>query len=626
MGNKKSKKAEIRQLTESEIQSILENTDYNRDQITEFHQNFTSNYFLTVDFEYLAVKRSLFSIYQKVYPSGILNKDQFCTLYNNLHPAKKCDKYLDQIFQMFDADKDGIVTFGEFMITVFLQGRKEPEEKLRLVFRMYDYNCNGFIEENEMEAILHTVADNCDQIEYEELKDWDQNKNGQLNEQEFRTKMRLGLIISLAIFKCFFCSDWNYEGHGPDFWLHEYPQCAGNLQSPINIQHSNAIFDPELGQLTFHNYDINLKWRVTNTGATIIANQADDSSSSPYITGSDFKVGVKYYLKQFHFHWGFNVYQGSEHLIDSIKYPLEIHLVHMSELNETTVLSFLFQITKDENKKLKILIDEIGRDVAIEDSHVNNFSLDSIIPDNDELKRDGFYRYMGSLTTPPCTEGVKWTVFRTKINISESQMMEFYKNEIDFNHRQAQELNDRILTINVYNFKNEKSILNNFVKKIIKNLLKSSLLKINFYNYDKIFNWNITYREYQINVKPVYDSNLRILIDGSDFNEIYELSQFHFHWGYNIYQGSEHQIDFEKFPLEVHLVHESKNGQLAVLAFLFRISNESKIQSFFKNIEFIDNPNKFSIARFSLNSLIPIENSENLKSYFRYKGSLTIPP
>lgn len=124
-------------------------------------------------------------MFQKVYPSCVLNKDEFFKLYNQLHPTKKSEKYLDQIFQMFDADKDGVVTFGEFMITVFLQGRKEPEEKLRLVFRMYDHNCNGYIETKEIEAILHSIADNCDQIEYDELVDWDQNSTGHLNEQEF---------------------------------------------------------------------------------------------------------------------------------------------------------------------------------------------------------------------------------------------------------------------------------------------------------------------------------------------------------------------------------------------------------------------------------------------------------
>lgn len=86
---------------------------------------------------------------------------------------------------MFDADKDGVVSFSEFMITVFLQGRKDPEEKLRLVFCMYDHNCNGFIEKKEIEAILQSIADFCDQIEFEELNDWDVNNAGQLNEQEF---------------------------------------------------------------------------------------------------------------------------------------------------------------------------------------------------------------------------------------------------------------------------------------------------------------------------------------------------------------------------------------------------------------------------------------------------------
>ncbi|CAF0707236.1 unnamed protein product [Brachionus calyciflorus] len=162
MGNKKSKQVEIRELTENEIQSILENTDYTREQITQLYDNFI-----------------------KLYPSGFLFKDQFCKLYKDLYPNKQSDKYLEQIFKIFDSDKNGIVTFGEFVITVFLQGRKEPEEKLRLVFRMYDHNRNGFVDKKEIEAILKSIAENCEEITYEELMDWDKDESGMLNEDEF---------------------------------------------------------------------------------------------------------------------------------------------------------------------------------------------------------------------------------------------------------------------------------------------------------------------------------------------------------------------------------------------------------------------------------------------------------
>lgn len=53
---------------------------------------------------------------------------------------------------------------------------------------------------------------------------------------------------------------------------------------------------------------------------------------------------------------------------------------------------------------------------------MDTFNISSILPDVDLLNADGYYRYIGSLTTPPCTEGIIWSIFRTKINISEWQV------------------------------------------------------------------------------------------------------------------------------------------------------------------------------------------------------------
>ena len=54
-------------------------------------------------------------------------------------------------------------------------------------------------------------------------------------------------------------------------------------------------------------------------------NQVSNKSLTPYIAGSDFGQDVKYYLQQFHFHWGFNIFQGSEHHINGEKFPLEVY-------------------------------------------------------------------------------------------------------------------------------------------------------------------------------------------------------------------------------------------------------------------------------------------------------------
>ncbi|RNA10052.1 carbonic anhydrase 4-like [Brachionus plicatilis] len=288
----------------------------------------------------------------------------------------------------------------------------------------------------------------------------------------------------LAALSFALASEWDYKGLGPDFWIREFPSCAGKLQSPINIKQTKAVFDPKLNHVNFHNYDWLLYWNVTNSGKTIMVNQIFNESLTPYITGSDF--GDKYYLNQFHFHWGFNIFQGSEHLLDYQKFPLEVHLVHINENNEKAVISFLFQISERDNENIQTLVDKASLDFSDSDYHVIKFSLNLLVPRNEILKKEGYFRYIGSLTTPPCSEGVKWTVFRTKINISEAQMEKFYKNEIDFNNREVQELNNRGLFTNVQHDLGKKTNINNFDSffKILFFKSKSSTsVNLNVYNF-----------------------------------------------------------------------------------------------------------------------------------------------
>ncbi len=82
----------------------------------------------------------------------------------------------------------------------------------------------------------------------------------------------------------------------------------------------------------------------------VVATPSDNLSVFPFISGSDF--GEQFYIKQFHFHWGQNIYQGSEHLIDGNKFPLELHLVHVSDSGKAAVVGFLFQVYfENENFK-----------------------------------------------------------------------------------------------------------------------------------------------------------------------------------------------------------------------------------------------------------------------------------
>lgn len=153
-------------------------------------------------------------------------------------------------------------------------------------------------------------------------------------------------------------------------------------------------------------------------------------------------------LRQLHFHWGENIYQGSEHQVDYAKFPLEMHIVHDSYTvkDRIAVLGFFFKISSVDNRRLDDLLKQIEK---IEDT-VNiitqtdfNFNLSSIMPENSKLS--SFYRYQGSLSIPPCTENLTWSVFNETISISTNQMDIIYKNRIPRNFRHMMPLNNRIV-------------------------------------------------------------------------------------------------------------------------------------------------------------------------------------
>ncbi|RNA10051.1 carbonic anhydrase 4-like [Brachionus plicatilis] len=259
-------------------------------------------------------------------------------------------------------------------------------------------------------------------------------------------------------FKLFFASclltiihsaEWNYENLGPDYWknnnLNGFEACKLTSQSPINIEQSSAKYDSNLGNFAFFNYSKSFTWTAKNNGHSISLETGEDSP--PNVEGSDFSE--KFNLLGFHFHWGYNIYQGSEHVLDGNKFPLEVHLVHQSVKpnGSIAVLGFFFEISQSDNENLNPLIDVAN----LKDNKTKSvqYSLSSMIPNATTLNSNGYFRYSGSFTTPPCTEGVIWTVFKQKILISEAQVKKFYESEIKINFRDVQPLNGRTITTNI---------------------------------------------------------------------------------------------------------------------------------------------------------------------------------
>jgi carbonic anhydrase len=136
-----------------------------------------------------------------------------------------------------------------------------------------------------------------------------------------------------------------------------------------------------------------------------------------------------------HFHWGKSDVTGSEHTVDDKHFPLEMHIVTFDEVHykdvqsavngndSLAVLGVLFKMSDQDNPDLQPLVSRL-KDVA-QPGHpieIPYFDIGTLLPQN---YNKHFYRYMGSLTTPPCAQSVIWTVAATPVPISRAQLEEF---------------------------------------------------------------------------------------------------------------------------------------------------------------------------------------------------------
>jgi len=237
---------------------------------------------------------------------------------------------------------------------------------------------------------------------------------------------------------------WDYEREGPDAWHHTFDTCEGEAQSPIDIRTSYVKYDPNLKPLTLNGYTSNTSyvWNFTHNGHTIVAHPPPLARLS--MSGGG--LPDVFYLVQFHFHWGYNAFQGSEHTINGQKYPLEIHFVHQAPRTRTlAVLGVLFDRQRDDNPYLNDLLSVLNRTVNTSTATEQQLDLSRLLPTSPTPR---FYRYNGSLTTPPCTEGVIWTLLTRTVPISSYQLRVLTGNMVPFNFRPPQKLHTRKVLAN----------------------------------------------------------------------------------------------------------------------------------------------------------------------------------
>lgn len=215
---------------------------------------------------------------------------------------------------------------------------------------------------------------------------------------------------------------WAYEGEGgPADWGHiskEYKACSeGKNQSPIDIKGAK---EEDLSDISV-NYKPS-KLDIINNGHTVQVN---------YDKGSVATIdGVEYDLVQFHFH------APSEHTVDGKPFPIENHLVHKNAKGELAVIGVLIE----EGAENPAYSDVMKNLPAKADSKK---TVDVEVDAGALLPKDmTFFRYSGSLTTPPCSEGVKWSVLKTPVQLSKAQI-DAFKSIFKMNARPIQPVNER---------------------------------------------------------------------------------------------------------------------------------------------------------------------------------------
>ena len=234
------------------------------------------------------------------------------------------------------------------------------------------------------------------------------------------------LVAALIAAPAAFAADthaphWGYDH--PALWgdlSAEFKECKlGKEQSPIDIS-TKAAEKTKLPAIGF-NYKAGAA-TVSNNGHAVQVDLTDAGSAK--LAGGD------YPLLQFHFH------APSEEKIDSKNYPMVAHLVHKNASGSLAVVAVLFREGK-ENAALKPVLDSMPAKEGGKADLKNAFDPAAFLP-----KNQGYYAYQGSLTTPPCSQGVAWQVLKEPVELSKAQIDSFRK-LYKMNARPVQPLNGR---------------------------------------------------------------------------------------------------------------------------------------------------------------------------------------
>jgi len=218
---------------------------------------------------------------------------------------------------------------------------------------------------------------------------------------------------------------WQYEGaDGPGHWGEldkSYKKCsAGKQQSPIDIRDAKSA---DLPPIVFSYRSSPLK--LIDNGHTV---------QVTYAPGSFITVGgQRYELQQFHFH------HPSEEKVSGKSYPMVAHLVHKNSAGQLAVVAVLFS-----KGTANSLVDKLWRYLPVTQGK-EVAPLNEVINVTDLLPSShGYYTFTGSLTTPPCSEGVTWFVLKAPSQVSAGEVLTF-AHRYPHNARPVQPLDGRVI-------------------------------------------------------------------------------------------------------------------------------------------------------------------------------------
>ncbi|XP_078447540.1 alpha carbonic anhydrase 1, chloroplastic-like [Wolffia australiana] len=188
----------------------------------------------------------------------------------------------------------------------------------------------------------------------------------------------------------------------------QYALCAtGTRQSPIDIVRSAAVADPNLKPLG-SSYNPGSASLIDN-GFNVMLKYGED-------VGVIVIDGKKYKLQQLHWH------SPSEHTIDGVQYPVEMHLVHLSETGDISVVAVLYKYGRADPFLSQLAEKMTTLMTAVKSGNPHaNVSAGLVSTRALTQHTNKYYRYVGSLTTPPCTEGVTWNILGKVMEMSIEQ-------------------------------------------------------------------------------------------------------------------------------------------------------------------------------------------------------------